>query len=63
MTAMLWISQVQWYSIGDALHLVGVGFLFGGIAVGTLVWFVRDGSRGYKEDPKNSLYPPQTPPY
>lgn len=31
------IAQVQWYGLGDALRLIGVGVVVGGIVVGMLV--------------------------
>lgn len=59
-SSLLWAAQVQWYSLGNSLHLIGIGFLLGGVIIGTLV-YLSVGGEEYKEDPKNSLYPPQTP--
>lgn len=36
------IAQVQWYGLGDALRLIGVGVVVGGIVVGMFVWIVKD---------------------
>lgn len=40
--ATWFIAQVQWYGLGDALRLIGVGVVVGGIVVGMLVWLVKD---------------------
>lgn len=39
------IAQVQWYGLGDALRLIGVGVVVGGIVVGMFVWLVKDTRR------------------
>lgn len=36
------IAQVQWYGLGDALRLIGVGVVVGGIVVIMVVWLVKD---------------------
>lgn len=61
LNSLMSIAQVQWYSLGDTLHLIGIGFLLGGVIIGTLVYLSVGAVKEYKEDPKNSLYPPQTP--
>lgn len=36
------IAQVQWYGLGDALWLFGVGIVVGGIVFGGIIWLVKD---------------------
>lgn len=39
------IAQVQWYGFGDALRLIGVGIVVGGIVFGGIIWLVKDTRR------------------
>lgn len=40
--AAWFIAQVQWYGLGDALKLIGIGLVIGGVVVGMIVWLVKD---------------------
>lgn len=54
MNGMLWISQVQWYSLGDTLSLFGAGVLVGAIGVGLLV-SIFSGKSSHKDPERPSL--------